>query len=544
MSRAEPGGSVPATVGRDAAGDGSAGLAEQESIWPLLDRGCRRHGDSAAIRHRTHHGWEAVSHRELAELVARFADRLRGHGLRHGDRLALIGDSGLDWVVADFAALRIGAVVVPIYPTSSADQVRHIVRTTAPAVGVADIAPRCTLLRESGVAAVIADPTTAVDPVTVAAGRDGPVSAGDVATVVFTSGTTGEPKGCILTHRNVYCGAANVAAALPEIFTPADGTRPRTVIALPLSHMYGRSALLATLLVGGEATVVGQPAEMFDAMYQQPPTFLALTPYLLDKLDRTVLADEREGRGRAARAMGGLTYVICGGASLAPEHQKSFHRRGITVLGAYGMTESAAAAAINRATDNRLGTVGRPNPGTSIAVDESGELIITGGNVSPGYWGEVDPGRCGPGPFSIRTGDLGVVDGDGFIRITGRRKDILITSSGKNVAPAPLEDRLRADPLITQCVVVGDQRPYVTALIAVDAAEAARRRLSPGEVETWIQRAVNAANTLVSRAESIRRWRLVPGDLSMSAGHLTSSGKLVRAKVLHDLADEIDALYR
>lgn len=540
-------GSAPAACGRPQAAD----LAAEESVWSRLNQGRAHHGDRTAIRYRADWGWEAVSHQGLADLVDRFAARLRAHGLRRGDRLALMGDSSLDWVIADFAALRLGVVVVPIYPTSSADQVAFIVRTTMPAVGVADTPQRSALLLDAGVGTVIVDPTAATAATTRSetppgstAGRDRPVTAGDVATVVFTSGTTGEPKGCVLTHRNVYCGTANVAAALPEVFAPADRTPPRTVIALPLAHMYGRSTLLATLLAGGEAVVVAQPAEMFDAMCHQPPTFLALTPYLLEKLERAVLEDQRQDRRDAARAMSALAYVICGGASLAPEHQESFSSRGVTVLGAYGMTESAAAAAINRATDNRIGTVGRSNPGTSIAIDESGELIITGSNVSPGYWGEIDLDRCGPGPFSVRTGDLGVIDDDGFIRITGRRKDILVTSSGKNVAPAPLEDRLRADPLITQCVVVGDQRPYVTALITVDAAEVDRRGLSPAEVDAWVRRAVDAANTLVSRAESIRRWRLVPGEFSVSSGHLTSSGKLIRAKVLIDLADEIDALYR
>ncbi|MCK9897344.1 long-chain fatty acid--CoA ligase [Frankia sp. AgB32] len=544
MSSGESG-SVPA-VGVD--GGDPAGA---DGIWSLLDQGLRHHGERTALRHRAGWGWEAMTHRRLAELVERFGARLREHGLGHGDRLALMGDSSLDWIVADLAALRIGAVVVPIYPTSSVDQVVHIVRTTAPALGVADSPQRLALLRDAGVGSVIVDPTsaprsasTAAGPPVAAAAGDRPVRAADIATIVFTSGTTGEPKGCVLTHRNVHSGAANVAAALPEIFTPADGTPCRTVIALPLAHMYGRSTLLATLLAGGEAAVVRQPGEMFEAMCHQSPTFLALTPYLLDKLHRTVQEYERAGGDGAARAMGALAYVICGGASLAPEHQESFRRRGITVLGAYGMTESAAAAAINRAADNRLGTVGRPNPGTSVVVDDAGELIITGDNVSPGYWGEVDLDSCGSGPFSVNTGDLGVVDDDGFIRITGRRKDILVTSAGKNVAPTPLEDRLRVDPLITQCVVVGDQRPYVSALIAVDAAEAARLRLSRADIEARLQRAVDAANASVSRAESIRRWRLVPDEFSVAAGHLTSSGKLVRARVLLDLADEVDALYR
>lgn len=523
---------------------GPASLAEDENLWQVVERVCAKHGERIAIHHRNGDDCEAVTYRRLTELVAGFAVRLRRHGVRRGERVVVMGDTSLCWAVADFAALSIGAVVVPIYPTSSAEQVKHIVGTTGPVVAVADNDERERLLCDAGITRVLTGLAPAeTAPTETTVGRDDPVTAGDVATVVFTSGTTGEPKGCVLTHRNVYCGTANVAKALHEIFAPPDGSVPRTVIALPLSHMYGRSTLLAILLAGGEAVLIQHPAELFDAMHQVPPTFLALTPYLLEKLDRAARAKETADAAAATTALGQLEFIICGGASLSPDHHDSFRRRGITILGAYGMTESAAAAAINRPSGNRIGTVGRPNPGTSITVDDSGELILRGDNVSPGYWGEIDPVRTGSGPFSVRTGDLGIVDGGGFVRITGRRKDILVTSSGKNVAPAPLEDRIRAHPLVSQCIVIGDQRPYVTALIAVDSAEVGRRRLSEAEVENAIRGAVDAANTLVSRAESIRRFRVARTEFSISSGHLTTSGKLVRAKILADYANEIDTIY-
>lgn len=532
----------------------AAGLADDENVWRMLDRAILDHGDRVAIAHRTDGDWQAVTYRRLGELVADADARLRRLGLGPADRIAIMGDTSLDWAVADFAALRTGAVVVPIFPTSSAEQVRHIVDVTRPVVAVADSDERRRLLTDAGTPVVLdgaAVPLAPDVPAEVTAGDDPagdkpaprPVRAHEVATIVFTSGTTGEPKGCILTHRNVYCGTANVAAAVHELFAPPDGTIPRTVVALPLSHMYGRSTLLATLLAGGEAVLIRHPAELFDAMRHQPPTFLSLTPYLLEKLDRAVRENELADVEGTTTALRWLRVVICGGASLSLNHHDAFRQRGITILGAYGMTESAAAATINRPANNRIGSVGLPNPGTSVTLDDDSELVITGGNVSPGYWGEIDPDQCGPGPFSVRTGDLGIVDDRGFVWITGRRKEILITSSGKNVAPALLEDRVRAHPLIAHCVVVGDKRPYVAALINVDRAEIRRRKLAGAELDAAIQVAVDSANAFVSRAESIRRFRILPTEFSIASGHVTASGKIIRAKVIADFATEIEALY-
>ncbi|WP_054814720.1 AMP-dependent synthetase/ligase [Nocardia arizonensis] len=515
-------------------------LADGDSLWPAIESVCAAHRDRVALDDLVGDRWETTTYGRLADLVADCAIRLRAADLAHGDRLVIMADTGAAWIVADYAALRLGVVVVPIYPTGSAEQVGQIVAATGATVAVADDPARRAVLAEAGI-------TTFIDPIATDP-RPGPIEAAvvarDIATVVFTSGTTGSPKGCVLTHRNVYCATANVAAAVRDIFVPSDGAVPRTVIALPLAHMYGRSTLLATLLAGGTATTIARAGDLVRAMNHRPATFLALTPYLLEKVESALAADAPPDADRLdAAAVEALEYIICGGASMSADHHETFRRRGITILGAYGMTESAAAAAINRPDDNRTGTVGRANPGTSVTVDADGELVITGANVSPGYWGEIDTATVDHGPHSVRTGDLGTIDPHGFIRITGRRKDILITSAGKNVAPAPLEDALRTDPLVAQCVVVGDRRPYIAALIVLDQREVARAALSRAELEAAVQRAVDTANAQVSRAESIRRFRIVPTEFSVASGHLTPSGKLVRSEILADFAADIDTLY-
>ncbi len=502
--------------------------------------GVRGHGD--------------VDVRTLHRDVRRLAARLVGRGLGVGERVVVLGRTGYPWVVTDLAVLAVGAVVVPVYPTASAEQIRHILTDSAAVFGLAETAEQQALLDGSGVG--LREPAWALDDVV---GLDRPepaarpqdsrlarrltaVRADDLATIVYTSGTTGLPKGCLLTHRNMYVAAAGVVAQTGTMFGGEPGEQARTVLALPLSHVFGRTVLFACL-VGGSATALaaGVP-EMLAMLPGVAPTFLTLVPYALEKIRKASTGGPSFG--------GSLTGVISGGASLDPSTAAWFTDAGVTVLQGYGLTETATAATINGPGAQRTATVGRPIPGVTVAITADGEILVRGANVTSGYWGRGPEHADG----WLHTGDLGRLDDDGFLTITGRRKEILVTSGGKNVAPAPLEDRVRLHPLVSNCIVLGDGRTHVTALVTVDrgalAAWAAREGADLGRsldedprVREQVGMAVAEANGLVSRAESIRSFRVLEGDFTIAAGHMTPSMKLRRRAIEDDFAADVTALY-
>ncbi|PPK64907.1 AMP-dependent synthetase/ligase [Actinokineospora auranticolor] len=506
--------------------------------------------------------WVDVGHGEFVDRVREVAGALLAAGVAAGDRVAILGPTGVDWAVADFAALAIGAVVVPIYPTASAEQVRHVLADATPSVvfvverardvvlDLVDDLKRVWTLGER--------PEGTADPALFEQ-RRAAVRADDVATIVYTSGTTGTPKGCVLTHRNILHAAVNVVRLLPELFL-AEGAS--TLLFLPLAHVYGRVVQFGCAWAGTRTGLVGDAAELVGQLPVFRPSFLVGVPYVLEKIRKAVrqrpgFADveaELVAYGAAVRAgvdlpaptgpavdgltalLGGrLRHMICGGASLDTSTLDFFTGVGLEVIGAYGLTETTSTVTMSAPTANRLGAVGRPVPGTTVAVAEDGEILVRGPHVSPGYW----PDATGA-PDWVHTGDLGALDADGYLRITGRRKEIIVTSGGKNVAPAPLEDRLRLHPLVSNCMVVGEGRSYVTALISVDPAVAEKWT---GDVEAALQEAVDAANELVSRAESIRRFHVITGDFTIARGHLTPSLRLRRAAVEADFAAEIASLY-
>jgi long-chain acyl-CoA synthetase len=292
--------------------------------------------------------------------------------------------------------------------------------------------------------------------------------------------------------------------------------------------VFGRTILLSCVIAGTRTGLVAGVPELLAEMPAFRPTFLALVPYALEKIRKlgSKIIDTFDPRFR---------YVICGGASLDDTTAAFYQGVGVEILNCYGLTEAATAVTVNAPATNRPGTVGRPIPGTTVGIAEDGEVLVGGANVSPGYW----PGPVDGEPGWLHTGDLGHLDGDGFLAITGRRKEILVTNGGKNVAPAPLEDRVRLHPLVSNCMVLGDGRSYVTALITVDSAANPRDPQVVAEVQT----AVDAANELVSRAESIRKFRIVAGDFTIEGGHLTPSMKLRRAAIEQHFATDIAALY-
>ncbi|MFE7671687.1 AMP-dependent synthetase/ligase [Streptomyces albidoflavus] len=427
------------------------------------------------------------------------------------------------------------------------------------------------------------------------------------ATLIYTSGTTGRPKGCVLTHGNFFAEVDNAIELLHPVFKSVSKDPASTLLFLPLSHVFGRMVAIGCLRARvrlGHAPSI-KTDDLLADLAGFRPTFLLAIPYVLEKVFNTGRATaEKLGRAssfdRAARiarswgeateaqqhgtgpgpglglrtaralydplvyrriraALGGrVRYAICGGSPLGRRLAAFYAGAGIEIFEGYGLTETTAAAVVTPPLKPRLGTVGWPLPGGRVKIADDGEVLLGGGHVFSGYW-DAESGEVRPGPVDgwFPTGDLGALDEDGYLTITGRKKDILITTGGKNVAPAPLEDWLRAHPLVGQCMVVGDDRPYITALLTLEPEGIAHWRkmrkkeelttaelVGDPELLEALQKAVDDANKLVSRAESIRRFTVLPVDFTEEGGHLTPSLKIKRPAVEKDFAEEIEALYR
>nr|WP_307851035.1 AMP-dependent synthetase/ligase [Streptomyces sp. PvR006] len=555
--------------------------------------------------------WADVTASAFAAQVHSVAKGLIAHGLRPGDRLALMARTTYEWTLLDFAAWAAGLVTVPVYPTSSAFQTRWILQDSGAAACVVEDPAQARLVSAErrqlpGLAHLWVLDTGAVDQLRTAGARvadeavtarRGLLTPETLATLIYTSGTTGRPKGCALTHANFFAEVDNAVRLLHPVFVSEHKDPAATLLFLPLSHVFGRMVAIgcvrAKVRVGHAPSVEGQ--ELLDDLAGFRPTFLLAIPYVLEKVFNSARATaERGGKAasfdraariarrygqqaapslplRAARALydplvyrriraalgGRVKYVISGGSPLGARLAEFFAGAGVEVFEGYGLTETTAASTVTPPRRPRTGTVGWPLPGTSVRIADDGEVWLKGGHVFAGYW---DAQRGAAVPYTddgwFPTGDLGSLDADGYLRITGRKKDILITSAGKNVAPAPLEDWLRAHPLVAQCVVLGDNRPYVTALITLDHEGLThwRRMRHKDHLALWeltrdeellaaLGRAVDDANRLVSRAESIRDFRVLNAEFSETSGHLTPSLKLKRRAVLRDFAREVEEMY-
>jgi long-chain acyl-CoA synthetase len=566
-------------------------------------------------------GWVDLTAAEFAQQVLAVAKGLISEGLMPGDRVAIMARTTYEWTLLDFAAWAAGLVTVPIYPTSSVFQTRFILQdsgavalVTETAAQAAALGPELSRLpdlrhmwiMEKGHVERLGELGQAVPDQEIGV-RRGMLGPGTVATVVYTSGTTGRPKGCVLSHGNFLAEVDNAIELLYPVFKSKSAEADlATLLFLPISHVFGRMVAVACVRARvrlGHAPSL-QAEDLIADLGSFKPTFLLVIPYMLEKVfnnarakaesggrvavfDRATNVAVRYGEAmesrhagtgsgpgatlRAARtvydplvyrrirnAMGGrIRHIISGGSPLGRRLAAFYAGAGMEIYEGYGLTESTGAATCTPPLKPRLGTVGWPIPGTRIRIAADGEILLNGGQVFRGYW---DPYGEGVAPASadgwFPTGDIGHLDDEGYLTITGRKKEILITAGGKNVAPAPLENWLRSHPLVSQCLVLGDRRPYISALISLDMDGVNHWRQMNGkhpvpaellvddeELRQILQRAVDEANKMVSRPESIRRFTVLSTDLTEAAGHLTPSMKLRREVVMRDFAEQIEGLY-
>lgn len=578
------------------------------SLADLPARNAKRNPTKVAFSRKEGTRWVEVTAREFDHDVRAVAKGLVAAGIKPGDRVAIMSKTRYEWTLADFAIWTAGAVAVPIYETSSAEQVSWILADSGASAVVletpaheatvgevrADLAGLTHVWQiDAGALDELKTSGAAVSDDDLAATRSG-VDRSSVATIIYTSGTTGRPKGVQLTHDNFMALADNAMAKLEQV-VKADGAS--TLLFLPLAHVFAR--FIEVLCVTGEAKM-GHSADIKNLLADFAdfkPTFILSVPRVFEKIYNSSEAKATaEGKGKIfataadtaiawssaqdtggaglglkvrhalfdrlvysklRAAMGGqVMYAVSGGAPLGTRLGHFFRGIGVTVLEGYGLTETTAPATVNVPDRVKIGTVGAPLPGVGIRIADDGEILIQGNNVFRGYHNNDDAtsGSIVDGWF--HTGDIGELDEDGYLKITGRKKEILVTAGGKNVAPAVLEDRLRAHPLVSQCIVVGDQKPFIAALLTLDeemygawAKNNGIEGVSFAQARTnetvlaALQTAVDDANKAVSKAESIRKFAVLEGDFTEENGYLTPSLKLKRNVVMKDFHDQVEQLY-
>ncbi|MDU0288438.1 long-chain fatty acid--CoA ligase [Saccharothrix longispora] len=589
-------------------------VAAEENLTDMVWANAERFGNAVSFRRRVDGTWVDVTARDFAAQVLAVAKGLVAAGLQPGDRVGLMSKTRYEWTLLDFAIWHAGCVVVPIYETSSAEQVEWILSDSgAKAVFVE------TAVHRASVDSVVAglpevrhvwqvegpsgDAAGAIDELTAlgasvsdddARARRKEVGADDTATIVYTSGTTGRPKGCELTHYNLLSEIRADISAFPQLMQAGNSL----LLFLPLAHILARAIALcgvyARVTLGHTADVTN----LMEDLQSFRPAFVVAVPRVFEKVYNGAKQKAHAGgKGKifdAAEAtavayseamdtgsiplglklkhavFGKLVYsklqaalggrciaAVSGGAPLGTRLAHFFRGVGVPVLEGYGLTETSAAACVNTETAFRVGTVGRPVAGTSVRIAEDGEILIKGGVVFRSYWNNPTATAEALEDGWFHSGDLGELDADGFVRITGRKKEIIVTAGGKNVSPAVLEDRLRAHPLISQCMVVGDAQPFIGALITIDPeffptwreqngkpATATVADLVDDEVlRAEIQAAVDEANQAVSKAEAIKKFRILPVDFTEAGGEITPSLKLKRSVVASTYKQDIEAIY-
>ena len=551
--------------------------------------------------------WAPVTAKEFATEVSSLAAGLVASGVGAGDRVGLMSKTRYEWTLCDYAIWAAGAVTVPIYETSSAEQVEwNLGDSGAVALLLETPAHQATLDEVRGrlpdLAGVWQIDAGGLEELA-AAGRDVPapdlqarratVTRDTLATIIYTSGTTGRPKGCELTHGALLGTGRSASLVLPELFNEQGST----LLFLPLAHVFARLIQVACVESGSR---MGHSADIKNlladfATFQ--PTFILSVPRVFEKVYNTAKQKAHgDGKGkifdRAEKiaidystaldtggaslplrlqhglfdklvysklraALGGrVAWAVSGGAPLGARLGHFYRGIGVTILEGWGLTESTAAGTVNTPAHLKIGTVGRPSPGVSVRIAGDGEILMSGDNLLRGYWHNDQATAESVVDGWLHTGDIGEIDAEGFVKITGRKKELIVTAAGKNVAPAVLEDRLRAHPLVSQCMVVGDAKPFIACLVTIDpeaigpwATAHGKSSSDPAALASdpdllaEVQRAVDEANKAVSRAEAIRKFVVLQQDWTEEGGQMTPSLKLKRSVVMIEFGAEVEGLY-
>ena len=581
----------------------------QENVTDLLINRVRKDPSHPLFsRVNSDERWRNVSAQEFLDEVRSLAKGLLASGIKPGDAVAIMSRTRYEWPVIDFALWFTGAVSVPIYETSSANQIEWILQDSDSIAFFVETdehlarfkkvsAPKVTQvwkIESEDLKKLHQKGEEVADEVLETARSNAELK--DLATIVYTSGTTGNPKGCELTHRSFVDHCRNAAAEIPELVND----KQHSLVFLPMAHILSRYVSVMAIYAGIRVGHLGDVKQVAKVLPVFKPTFLLAVPRVFEKVyNGAELRATAQGKGKIFKlaaetsiayskaldtkagpsmalklrhklfdklvfgklraAMGGnVRYAISGGAPLGERLGHFYRGIGLIVLEGYGLTETSAAAVIGRVAWQKIGKVGRALPGTGIKIAEDGEIWLRGINVMRGYWRNEAATREAFVEDWFRTGDIGELDEDGFLTITGRKKELIVTAGGKNVAPAPIEDLLRAHPIIGQVVVIGDAKPFIGALISLDPemvpvwgknngidqelslAEASKHPV----IREEIQQAVSKVNERFSQAEQVRAFEILEVELTEASGHLTPSMKIKRNHVLEDFSKSINKIYQ
>jgi long-chain acyl-CoA synthetase len=581
------------------------------NLTDLIRRNAAQHPDVAVIARKTPAGeWQDITATTFLAEVRAAAKGLIAAGIEPGDRVALMSRTRYEWTLFDFAIWSAGAVTVPVYETSSAEQVEWILGDSGAVAAIVEteghdktvesVRERLPQLKhvwriEAGaVDTLVASGSDISDKVVDE--RSATAKADSPATIVYTSGTTGRPKGCVLSHRSFFAECGNVVERLRPLFRTGESS---ILLFLPLAHVFGRLVEVASIMAPIKLGHVSDIKNLTGELSSFRPTLLLGVPRVFEKVYNSARAQAQAGGkgkifdkaadtaieySRALDSAGGPSiglkfkhkvfdrlvysrlrtvlggrgeYSISGGAPLGERLGHFFRGIGFTVLEGYGLTESCAATAFNPWDRTKIGTVGQPLPGSTVRIADDGEVLLHGEHLFTGYWNNETATAEATSDGWFHTGDIGTVDEDGYLAITGRKKEIIVTAGGKNVAPAVIEDRIRAHALIAECMVVGDARPFIGALVTIDeeflphwaeehgkpAGVTVTELREDPDLIAAVQQAVDDGNAAVSHAEAVKKFRILPTQFTEESGHLTPSLKLKRNVVLRDYAGEIEAIY-
>ena len=555
-------------------------------------------------------GWRDITATEFQAAVIALAKGFVAAGIQPGEKVGFLASTTYEWTLVDFALFYAGAVMVPIYETSSPAQIQWILEDSGAIALIVESADHFAkvdevrgdlpLIREVwqmhiGAISSLTAAGVAIEDAEIERRRNIAVGS-DISTLIYTSGSTGRPKGCVLTHSNFVELSRNSAKALSKVVETPNAS---TLLFITTAHVFARFISILNIHAGVRTGHQPDTKQLLPALGSFKPTFLLAVPRVFEKVYNSAEQKaEAGGKGKIFRAaadaaiehsklveagekiplglklkfalfdklvysklrtaMGGnIVYAVSGSAPLGPRLGHFFHSLGVVILEGYGLTETTAPATVNLADKAKIGTVGPAIPGVGVRLAEDGEIEVKGVNVFKEYWNNPEATAEAFDDGWFRTGDIGSFDSEGFLTVTGRKKEILVTAGGKNVAPAALEDPIRANPIVGQVVAVGDQKPFIAALITLDpemlptwlgnnglaAGMSLAEAANNDAVRDEVQRAVDAANRNVSRAESIRKFKILESEWTEDSGHLTPKMSIKRHVIMNDFADEISAIY-